>query len=151
MGLMLGLNGKTRALDINKGLSVTPITTLYVGLLQSAPVNMDGMDLATLVHVSNGNEFSINGNFYTARKAITLGITTTNQSGAYAQNNNVSAIEWTNLTGSTINIPAFFITDVVSGTSGNIIWVGTPDAGTATIYNGAKASLTSGDLVIRVD
>lgn len=151
MGLMLGLDGKTRALDINKGLSVSAITTLYVGLLQSAPANIDGMDLATMVHSSNGNEFSIGASFYTSRKSITLGLTTTNQNGAYAQNNNVAAIEWTNSTGSTINIPAFFITDAASGTIGNVIWVGLPDAGTATIYNGAKASITTGDLVIRID
>ena len=151
MGLALGLDGKTRAVDINKGSSVTAITTLYVGLLQSAPANMDGMNLATLVGAGQGNEFSINANFYTGRQAITIGATSTDANGAVAYNNNVAAIEWTNTSGSTIDIPAFFITDAASGTSGQVIWVGTPDAGTATIANTAKASIVAADLMIKVD
>lgn len=151
MGIFLGLDGKQRAVDINKGSSVTAITTLYVGLLQSAPANMDGMNLALLVGAGQASEFSINANFYTGRKAITIGSTTTDANGAIAYNNNVSALEWTNTTGSSIFVAAFFITDVASGTSGQVIWVGIPDAGTATIANNAKASISASDLMLKVD
>ena len=151
MGLQLGVDGKKRAVDINKGASVTTVTTLYVGLLQSAPTGMDGMTLATLVGAGQGNEFAINANFYTARLAITIGTVTSDANGAVGYNNNVSPVEWTNTSGSTVNIAGFFITDVASGTSGQVLWVGTPDAGTASIANTLKASISANDLMLKVD
>lgn len=76
MGLVLGKDGKTRSVEINTGSAVTQISTLYVGLLQSAPANMDGMDLVTLISSGQGNEFTIGASFYTGRKSITVGTVT---------------------------------------------------------------------------
>lgn len=151
MGLSLGIDGKRKAMEASKGAGITAITTLYVGLLQTAPANMDGMDLATLINPVNGNEFSLSPNFYDMRREITIGAVMADHSGATASNNNVAAIEWTNNTGSIINVEALFITDAASGSSGQVMWVGTPDAGTATIAVGAKASIITGDLILRID
>lgn len=151
MGLVLGIDGKRRALDINKGSSVTPLSTLYVGLLQEAPANMDAMDLALLVDSDHGAEFTINANFYSGRQAITLGATMADHNGATVTNNNSTPIEWTNSTGSTIEVAALFITDAASGTSGQVVWVGTPDAGTATIANGSDARISLEDIILRID
>jgi len=153
MGLLLGIDGKKRAVNINAGVSVSAITTLYVGLLQSAPAGMDGMDLATLVGAGQGNEFTIGATFYASpgRKAITMGTVAADASGAIIYNNNVSPVEWTNTTGSTVNIAGIFITDAASGTSGQVLWVGTPDAGTASIGNTLKASIAANDLILKVD
>lgn len=151
MGLVLGLDGKRRAMDINKTDAVPQITTLYVGLLQAAPANMDGMDLAMLIHPDHGNEFTIDPDFYTGRQAIQLSLTTTNELGATVFNNNPVAIEWLNSTGSDIDIAGFFLTDVISGDSGQVIWVGTPDAGTATIFDGTSATVSENDLILRID
>lgn len=151
MGLILGIDGKERALGVNVGQSFSAIPTIYVGLLQAAPADMDGMDLATLISSGQGNEFTINANFYTGRKAITFGAITADKDGATCTNNNVVAVEWTNTTGSDIDVLAFFITDVSSGGSGKVLWVGTPDAGTATIVDTKKASISPGDLIIKVD
>lgn len=151
MGLTLGKDGKERALSVNTGSSVSSITTLYVGLLQSAPTGSDGMTLATLVDAGQGNEFSINANFYTGRQAVTLGSITVDANGAVCYNNNGSPIEWTNTSGSTVSVAAFFITDAASGTSGSVLWVGTPDAGTASIATTKKASIAANDLMLKVD
>ncbi len=151
MGLLLGIDGKERALGVSLGQSYSAITTLYIGLLQAAPVNMDGMDLATLISAGQGNEFTVNANFYTGRKAITFGTITADQDGAACNNNNAVAVEWTNISGVDIDVQAFFITDASSGGSGKVLWVGTPDAGTATIVNTKKASINSGDLLLKVD
>ncbi len=147
MGLLLGKDGKERAVTVNKGSTVTSITTLYVGLLQSAPAKMT---LATLVGSGQGNEFSIGATFYTGRKAVTMGSVTTDANGAICYNTG-SAIEWTNTTGSTVNVAAFFITDASSGTSGSVLWVGTPDAGTASIATTKKATINANDLMLKVD
>ncbi len=151
MGLTLGLDGKTRALTVNAGGTASTISTLYIGLLQSAPTGMDGMTLSTLVSGAQGNEFTVSGSFYVGRQAITLGSISTDSGGAICYNNNGSPIEWLNSTGSTILVPAFFITNVSSGTSGSVLWVGTPDAGTATIENTKKASISANDLMLKVD
>ncbi len=151
MAITLGYDGKQRAININKGDSVTAIPTLYVGLLQTEATDMDAMTLSTLIHSSNGNEFSISPNFYTGRKVITMSIATTDATGSYSANNNVAPIEWTNNTGVAIEVEAFFITDVASGGAGQVLWVGVPDAGTATINDSAKAILNAGDLIIRID
>jgi len=112
---------------------------------------MDGMTLSTLVSGAQGNEFTVSGSFYVGRQAITLGSISTDSAGAICYNNNGSPIEWLNSTGSTILVPAFFITNVSSGTSGSVLWVGTPDAGTATIENTKKASISANDLMLKVD
>ena len=151
MGLVLGKDGKTRSVEINTGSAVSQISTLYVGLLQSAPANMDGMDLATLISSGQGNEFTIGASFYTGRKSITVGSISADKNGAICYNNNGSPVEWTNTTGSDVNVLAFFITDVASGGSGKVLWVGTPDAGTATIGNTYKASISANDLMLKVD
>ncbi len=151
MSITLGLDGKTRALTVNSGATVSNISTLYVGLLQSAPTGMDGMNLALLVSAAQGNEFSVSGNFYVGRQVITVGSITTDENGAICHNNNASPIEWVNTTGGTISVPAFFITDVSSGTAGSVLWVGTPDAGTATIEDTKKASISANDLRLKVD
>lgn len=150
MGLKLGIDGKTRALEVNAGKSITNITTIYVGLLQAAPANMDGMSLATLISSGQGNEFSVDPSFYTGRQAITIGSTTADADGAYA-NNSGSVIEWTNTTGYDVEVAGFFITTVSTGSSGLVLWVGTPDAGTSTIPNTQKASISVGDLLLKVD
>ncbi len=151
MGLLLGLDGKKRALEINVGVAVSQASPLYVGLLQSAPSNMDGMDLATLISSGQGNEFTINANFYTGRQVISLGAVTADADGAVCANNNGVPIEWTNTSGSSIDVQAFFITDAASGSAGQVLWVGAPDAGTATIGDTKKASISTGDLLLKVD
>lgn len=151
MSVVLGYDGKQRALNINKGDVVAQVTNLYVGLLQSSVADMDGMELSTLIHSSNGDEFPIDADFYTGRQEITLSVAVTDANGSYSENNNVTPIEWTNNTGSTIEIEGFFITDAASGSAGQVLWVGTPDAGTATINDGAKATLQAGDLIVRID
>lgn len=151
MALVMGYDGKERALKATTGDSVASITTLYVGLLQAAPSGMDAMDLATLVGAGAGNEFAINANFYSARKSIPLGSITVDATGAVRSNNNGSPLDWANTSGSTKTVAAIFITDAASGTSGLVLWVGAPDAGTATIANGRSAKITSGDLFLKVD
>lgn len=152
MGLLLGIDGKKRALNINSATAVTTVSTLYIGLLQSAVANMDGMDLATLVSAGQGNEFDGTGGFYTeGRQIITFGSIFADEQGATRYNNNASPIEWLNSTGSDVFIPAIFITDVASGTAGQVLWVGEPDAGTATIANTKKATISINDLVLKVD
>jgi len=151
MGIVLGSGGKQRAVEINTGTAVAQVSTLYVGLLQSAPSGMDGMSLSTLISAGQGNEFTINANFYTGRKAVTVGSITTNSNGAVCYNNNSPAIEWTNTTGSTVSVAGFFITDASSGSSGSVLWVGTPDAGTASIVNTQTATINANDLMLKVD
>ena len=151
MSLVMGLDGKERAMKATTGDAVSSISTLYVGLLQSAPAGMDGMTLATLVGAGAGDEFAINANFYSARKAITFGSITVDASGAIRTNNNGSPLDWANTSGSTKTVAAMFITDAASGTSGLVLWVGAPDAGTATILTGRSAKINSGDLILKVD
>ncbi len=152
MGLVLGLDGKIRAMEATTGRPVASISsTLYVGLLNSVPADLDGLDLITLISPSYGDEFSINPNFYTGRKAIQLSSISADKDGAVVENNNPLPIEWENKTGFDIQVSAFFITDVAAGASGNVLWVGTPDAGTATIANNSKATISAGDLILKVD
>ncbi len=150
MGLLLGKDGKRRALEINAGIAVAQVATLYVGLLQSAPDDMDGMGLDTLISAGQGSEFTIDGSFYSGRKPIALGAVTVDKDGAVCHNIG-PAIEWTNSTGSEISVAGFFITDVASGSDGQVLWVGTPDAGTATIADTKKAIISPDDLMLKVD
>lgn len=152
MGLVLGLDGKKRALEINTGVAVSTITTLYIGLLQNSVADMDGMDLATLISVGQGNEFDGTGGFYgEGRQAITIGTIFADADGAVCHNDNVTPVEWLNATGGDIYIPAFFITDASAGAAGQVLWVGEPDAGTATIGDTKKATISLNDLMLKVD
>lgn len=152
MGLLLGIDGKKRALEINAGVAVSAVTTLYIGLLQSSVADMDGMDLATLVSAGQGNEFDGTGGFYSeGRQAITIGAIFADADGAVCYNDNASPIEWVNTTGGDVYVPAFFITDASAGTAGQVLWVGEPDAGTATIGDTKKATISLNDLMLKVD
>ena len=150
MGLLLGRDGKTRAMQAATGTAVGSIATLYIGFLQAAPADMDGMTLTTLVSAGQGNEFTINANFYTGRKSITLGSITTDQAGAVIHSSGAD-VTWTNTTGSSVEIRAMFITDQASGTAGNVLWVGTPDVGSAFVANGQTATISANTLELRID
>lgn len=148
MGMVLGVDGKTRALQASLGLSVSTFTTVYVGLLHTLPANYDGLSMTSLVT----NEFAINSNFYTGRKAVTFGSISTDHTGAVTASTNSPAVSWTNNTGSTVTIAGLFVTNIISGSSGGLVlWVGDPDSGTAQIPNGQQASIGVGDMVLKVD
>lgn len=151
MGSTLGREGKLNAVNCNIGAAVTDYGTLYIGLLQVAPADMDAMTLATLVGVGAGNEHAIAGTFYTARKVISFGTPTVSATGAVALSNVGSAVSWTNVSGSSKTVAAYFITDALTGTSGHVLWVGTPDVGTITVANNGTLQFTDGDLTVRVD
>lgn len=151
MGLVLGYDGKQRALQASLGTAPSAIGTIYVGFLQSAPADMDGMTLATLVSAGQGNEFSINANFYTGRKAITFSPSiTVNATGATTSNSGAD-ITWTNTSGSAIEIKGLFITSAASGTSGQVLWVGTPDIGTGVLNNGETVTISAGIFEVKID
>lgn len=149
MALVLGLDGKELALRAAVGLPVTLPSALYLGLLQFAPASMDGMDLATLISGGGATEFSIDPDFYTARKLMTVNLGTTSSAGATASND--AQIQWTNTTGSTQTIRAMFVTDVASGGVGRVLWVGTPGVGAGVIGNGLTATADPAKLVLGID
>lgn len=143
MGLILGRDGKQKALE------AATSGTLYVGLLQAVPTDADGMSLATLIGSGAGNEFPINADFYTGRKSVTLGSITVDANGAIRYNTN--ALSWSNTSGSTVTVAGMFLTDAASGSSGDVLWVGAVDVGTASVGNGLSANLTVGGLKLGVD
>lgn len=148
MGMVLGVDGKTRAVQASLGLPVSTFTTVYVGLLQTMPSNYDGLSFASLAT----NEFPVNSNFYTGRKAVTFGSVSADHTGAVVASADIPAVSWTNNTGSTVTIAGLFVTNIVSGSSGGLVlWVGDPDSGTANIPNGQQASIGVGDMLLRVD
>lgn len=148
MGMTLGLDGKTRAVEASLGRTVATFTTVYVGLLTTYPSNADGLNLASLA----ANEFAVNSNFYTGRKAITFSTVTASHTGAYVESDDNPALTWTNSTGSDVVIGGIFLTNIPSGTSGGLaLWVGTPDSGTATIPNGQNAVIGVDDMLLRID
>lgn len=152
MPLELGLDGKARAVDINTGQTVAPTGTLYVGLLQAAPAEMDGMSLATLIAPGNGNEFTIGGSFYDSRKSITFGVATSGNGPATAVTNVTPTKTWTNNGATNVTILGFFITDAASSTTtGKVLWVGVPDAAPFLIAPTKKVTFTSGDIIVGVD
>lgn len=151
MGSTLGREGKLNAVNCNIGAAVTDYGTLYIGLLQSAPSGMDAMTLATLVGAGAGNEHAVNSNFYSARKAIVFSAPTVSDAGAVAISGVGSVVSWINVSGATKTVAAYFITNALSGTSGDVLWVGTPDVGTITVADNGTLQFADGDLTVRVD
>lgn len=143
MGMVLGRDGKEKALEAaSEG-------TLYVGLLQAYPTGADGLALGTLIGSGSGNEFAIDTDFYTGRKAVTLGSIMVDANGAIRLN--TGSLSWTNTTGSTVVVEGIFITDAASGSTGDVRFVGTPDVGTTAIGNGLSATLSENGLKLGVD
>lgn len=151
MGSKLGRNGKLNAVNCNIGAAVTDYGTLYIGLLQNDPANMDALTLVDLVSGGQGSEHAINANFYTGRKTISFGTPTVSSLGAVSPSNVGSPVSWTNTTGSSVAVGGYFITDAASGTAGDVLWIGTPDAGPMVIANNDTIQFTDGDLTVRVD
>lgn len=146
MGATLGSGGIARAVKINTGEAVSTLSTLYVGLLSTFPADAHKLSLATL----SSSEFAISADFYTARKAVTMGTFSSLSDGTGYKDSAAPTLTWANTSGSTKNVAGFFITDASSGTSGSVLWVGTPDGGTSTITTGNSAQLTAGDLRLGV-
>ena len=151
MGATLGRNGKLNAVNCNIGAAVTDYGTLYIGLLQVAPSGFDALTLTDLVSAGQGNEHAINANFYTGRKVISFAAPTVSSLGAVSLSNVGSPVTWTNVTGSSQTVAGYFITNAASGTSGDVLWVGTPDAGSLIISNNGTLQFADGDISVRVD
>lgn len=151
MGTKLGRDGKLNAVNCNIGTAVADYTTLYIGLLQADPSSMDALNLADLVSALNGSEFPISANFYPERKVISFGTPSVSSLGAVAFSSVGSIVSWTNTSGSLKSVAGYFITNVSSGTTGAVLWVGTPDAGILTIANNDTLQFDDGDLTVRVD
>lgn len=152
MALVLGLDGKTAALQAGTGQAVSSAGTLYVGLLSALPANYDGVSLSTVT----GNELN-SASFYvpaTGRTAIPgLGSITTDQNGAVIANTGADIV-WTNNSGGTVVVGGFFITDTsnpANDGSGKIFWVGLPSTGSLSFDNGEAVTITAGDLTLKID
>lgn len=151
MGLQLGRDGKIRAVQINVGVSVTPIGTLYVGLLSDLPGGYNTFTLLEAVSTV-GTEFTPSANWYTGgRQSISIEDPPSYIGGAGAHALNDSAVQWTNTTGSPIDIKGVFITDAQSGTTGQVLWIGPPDVGTMTVADGAPVDIFVGGLLCGID
>lgn len=146
MGMLLGKDGKTRAIQVNTGTDPAAITTLYIGLLATLPANYDGLSLAGAGGIAS---YECSG-WYTGRKVVTFGSVTSDAAGAIASNTG-GMTSWQNLSGSTVSVAAFFITDAASGSTGSVLWVGTPDSGTVTLTDTSIIQYVAGDLTAKVD
>ena len=151
MGMVLGLDGKLRAVQINTGAAPSTIAQYYVGLLSTLPADYDGMTLEDLVSLV-GTEFTPSGTWYTGgRVAIDFedppGVN--GATGCYALN--TTSAQWTNTSGASVDIEGVFITDVQSGNSGGVYWVGPPDVGTMTVVDGDPVDIFVGGMQVGVD
>lgn len=147
MGLFLGLDGKRRAIQVNTAESPNDITDYYVGLLETLPANYDGLTLSELV---TGNEHAPSSDWYDGgRQEITFDGLTSDASGASSTNDSV--VSWDNDSGDDQSVAGVFVTDVQSGTTGQVLWVGPPDVGTMIIDDGSPAVIDIGDMVLQVD
>ena len=146
MAMTLGKDGKERAMASLTGASTSAVSTVYIGMLDTLPAGYDGLDAATLL----ANEASIT-NFYipsTGRSSISFGSVTAGSAGASITNN--SSASWVNNSGGSVLIEGLFLTDASAGTSGEILWVGSPNIA-ATFATGATMKIAVGDLRLQVD
>lgn len=150
MGMLLGKDGKTRAVQVNTGTDPAAITTLYIGLLATLPASYDGLALAGAGGIASYECPLTPSGWYTGRKAITFGAVTSDAAGAIASNTG-GATSWQNLSGNTVSVAAFFITDAASGSTGSVLWVGTPDSGTITLTDTSIIQYVAGNLTAKVD
>lgn len=151
-GVVLGLDGKDRALQASLGIvAPSAITTLYVGLLATLPANHDGLDLATLL---GGNEHTATGSWYTGgRKAVDVATELSAIQGDHDGRYVTVSIEldWPNTSGADEDIAGVFVTNVQSGTSGLSLWVGPPDIGGQVAADGGSAKIVADGLTLRID
>lgn len=148
MGAVLGVDGKKRALEVNAGVTVPNISTLYIGLINGTlPAGADGMALSVLAPTY---EFGVSSSFYSGRKPFTFGTVTADANGAIASYSGTK-VSWQNLSGATKTVGGYFITDASSGSSGKVLWVGSPDAGTITLIDTGIIEFISGDIAVKVD
>lgn len=151
MGMVLGQDGKLRAVQINVGAAPATVPQFYVGLLSVLPADYDAMTLEDLVSLV-GTEFTPSGTWYTGgRVAIDFedppGVNGVD--GCFALN--TTAAQWTNTSGSPVDIAGVFITNVQSGTAGGVYWVGPPDVGTMTVEDGDPVDIFVGGMQVGVD
>lgn len=147
-GLVLGLDGKKRAVKTNTSSNPPEITNFYVGLLQTLPANYDGLSLADLI---TGNEIVPETGWYTeGRQEIFFNDTPVGDYlGAWTPN--TTTVTWTNGTVSDKDIAGVFVTNAQTGTSGLVLWVGPPDIGTLLIPSTKPAYINVGSLITKVD
>lgn len=157
MSLQLGRDGANRAVKAATGQSVSALSGLYVGLLDSldysavAPGDLALGEL-TLAEVTT-NEMSVT-NFYIPndRRSVTLGATVfVDEFGTYLTN--TSTATWTNNTAVSQPVPGFFITDTqnyLNDNTGKILWIGAPSVGSQNFTAGEDITLSPGNLICRI-
>jgi len=156
MALQLGRDGASRAIQAATGQSVSALSGLYVGMLDSldytsiSPGDL-GLGELTLSQVTQ-NEMSVT-NFYTPndRRLIQVGAPLRDENGTYLLNTTFAT--WTNNTGAIQPVPGFFICDTsnyLNDAQGKILWLGQPSVGSQNFSSGEDISLDIGSLVLRV-
>ena len=147
MTVVLGKDGKERAITASIDGSTSSLGTLYLGLLTTLPTGYDGMDASTLL---TSNEASITS-FYipsTGRSSISFGSVTAGSAGASISND--SSVSWTNNSGASVLVEGVFVTNSATGTSGEILWVGAPNL-VASFQDGEAFTLQVGGMNLKVD
>ena len=154
MGLVLGYDGKMRALQATTSTTaLTPISQLYVGLLTNLPADYDSLTLAQLLDVGGAdNEPTPSASWYeNGRKPIAFPLPTTATVDGASVVNDLTAAQWMNNTGSDVFVNGAFITDVQSGTSGLVLWVGPNDLGQNIIGDGSPANIDYNGVTLTID
>lgn len=145
MGMILGFDGRNRALAASMGGSASALPSLYLGLLSASPLTHIDKDLGDLLIACP--ELPVSASFYSGRKLITFTNPLSDlDGGSYVSNDNSSPIVWSNTSGSPINVGGLMITTSASGSGGLVLWLGVPEVGAVTVPDGGTATFEAGQI-----